>query len=846
MPALTMQPLKICLLWLLSTAYCLSCLAEPANTGITQIQSHQDPLNKQSISEIIQLPSESWNIQQGNAFNFGYSQAIFWLKFEIENPHPIEKMKLLDINYPLLDHIELYRLNAELKPLHLFTSGDRVKFTQRNVSHPNFVTQLTLPPSSQERYLLRIKSNSPIQGEILLWDFDGFQKHYREQASGQYFYLGIILCCGLLTLLIFLFTKEKTYLYFSLYAISFSGLVASQYGLLFEQILFNQPDMHNWTQLIFASLSISFTALFTRKFINLPRQDASSKLMLWCAAVPVIIILISPIISYAAAIQIMVLSGLVILPSCFVIGIYHHKKIKNSRLFILAWLCLFAGVTVFLLAKLGVLEFNTINNQAILLGSTLELLIFAIALAQRINEDKEIRIQAQQILIENSLKTAKLHKELLYNATHSDITGLPNRNYFEHWLDKQFKQAQSATLVLFHLSRIHEIDKTLGRNVSNRALEQLSMRLNSEALTLENLEPIEQTESFNIATISKSTHGLLLTGEFNQQTLKQIKQLQEKINKPLIVNGIEIEPFIHCAYCQYPEHGESANVLLRHSGIALDTAQDTEDYIYGYQESGNPYSERRLNLVSELKTAITENALELYFQPLISTKSEKIMGAEALIRWPHDVHGLIMPDEFIDIAEKTGIIQSLSLWVLRDGLKQLKNWLNIDPEFLLSVNISALNLQNDKFIEALNLILLEYPNQAQNLILEVTETQLMSDTKHALKNLWALSELGMRIAIDDFGTGYSNLAYLKRIPATELKIDKSFILNLESDPQNKILVETAIQMAHNLGLKVVAEGVESARCFELLQSLGCDICQGYHFSRPVPLEQFNKLFSQLR
>lgn len=840
-----MQPLKIYLLWLLSAFMLTPCHAD-TQMAIEQHLSYQDPHNQQSISEVMQLPADSWRNQSGNNFNFGYSQSTHWIKFSLNNKSSFEQHLLLDVNYPLIDHIQVFQINKSKAPVNILTSGDRVNFQQRTISHPNFISPITLPSNTEQIYVVRLKSNSPIQGEILTWQFDDFQKYYRQQASIRFFYLGIILCCALLTLLIYLFIQDKTYLYFSLYALSFSALLASQYGLIFEHILYNYPDLHNWSQLLFASASITFTALFNRRFLNLNHQAASSQLMLLCAAVPVFILLISPLTSYALSIKLIVVSGLIILPGCFFVGLYHHKAMKNSYFFISAWLCLFAGVIIFLLARLGLIEFNQFNNHAILVGSTLELVIFAIALAKRINEDKELRIQAQQLIIENSLKTAKLHKELLYNATHSEITGLPNRNYFEHWLDKKLNEKHNATLVLFHLSRNHEIDKTLGRDVSNRALEQLSMRLNGEAATLDNIETIESTENFHIATLSNSTHGLLINGSLTEQSINAIKQLQDKINKPLMVNGIEIEPFIHCAYCKYPEHGTTANILLRHSGIALDTAQDSQDNLSGYEESDNPYSERRLNLVSELKNAIINDSLELYYQPLILSKTEKVMGAEALIRWPHDTHGLIMPDEFIDIAEKTGIIQSLSLWVLRDGLKQLKNWLNLDPSFLLSVNISALNLQNDKFIEALNLILLEYPNQAQNLILEITETQLMSDTKNALKNLWALSELGMRIAIDDFGTGYSNLAYLKRIPATELKIDKSFILNLESDPQNKILVETAIQMAHNLGLKVVAEGVESARSFQLLQSLNCDICQGYHFSRPIPVEQFNKFFAQHR
>jgi len=204
-----------------------------------------------------------------------------------------------------------------------------------------------------------------------------------------------------------------------------------------------------------------------------------------------------------------------------------------------------------------------------------------------------------------------------------------------------------------------------------------------------------------------------------------------------------------------------------------------------------------------------------------------------------------MPDEFIEIAEQTGIIQALSLWVIKSALQQLQKWKKITPDFLMSINISAHNIQDAHFIKAASILIKDKEALAKNIILEITETQMMLDTHHALKNLWALNELGFNIAIDDFGTGYSNLSYLKKLPANELKIDKTFILNLEDDKQNQVLVQTAIHMAHNLGMSVVAEGVESERSYTLLKSMGCDLCQGYHFSRPVPVDQFERLFNNI-
>jgi EAL domain-containing protein (putative c-di-GMP-specific phosphodiesterase class I) len=332
----------------------------------------------------------------------------------------------------------------------------------------------------------------------------------------------------------------------------------------------------------------------------------------------------------------------------------------------------------------------------------------------------------------------------------------------------------------------------------------------------------------------------------DEDLLLSLKRLHEKLNDSLLIDSMEIDPYIHCAYALYPEHGSDAQILLRHAGIALDAAPKFEHHIACYTKETNPYNERRLKLMAELKRAIANDSLDIHYQPLVSTDTGQFIGAEALIRWPHHEYGMIMPDEFIHIAEKTGVIQALSLWVFRRAIKQLEGWIKINPHFLLSINISAMDLQSNKFMLALDAIIESHLPLAHNIILEITESQMMTDTQHAMKNLWHLSKYGFHIAIDDFGTGYSNLAYLTKLPASELKIDREFIYNLENEPQNQVLVETAIQMAHNLGLKVVAEGVESEATQVILGELNCDFCQGYYFSRPLAIDSFNKAYEKNR
>ena len=803
----------------------------------------EDPNHHFNGQSVLDFENNSWQpINQSN-INLGYQKATVWLKFNLTNTTDQSLVKLIDINYPLLDYVTLFEIKN--KRTHtLLETGDSLPFNTRKIKHPNFVSVVTLKPRSTQQFILKIKSNAPIQSEIIVWTPDDFQAYYRSKASLTFLYLGMLLSAALFNLVVFFFIKEGTYLAYGLYAGVFSLLMASQDAILFEYIFPNHPQYHNWSQLILGCFAISLTTIFNLFFLQLDPKTKGKPLYLM-SFIPVVILLSSFLVSFVFAIKAAIISTLFILPACFFVGLYHSKNNINRLFYLAAWTWFIIGIIVFALARLGFIPFSAFSNHAIQIGSTLELLTFAIALARRLHSEKETRIQAQQIIIDSSRQSAKLQQELLYNATHNEITGLPNRNSFSQWLEKHIDLQQPFTVVLMRLSRIAELDKTLGRDISNYALEQFAIALNSEVQSHSNIECLDHHENFYAANLSNSTLGFVVNTSEKDSLKDLLANLNNRLNTPITINEIEIDPWVITGHSSYPRDGQIAQTLLRNAGIALDNANQSENHISRYRKSIDTYDERRLSLVNELKTAIAQNHMQLYYQPLICAKTNNMIGAEALIRWPHAEYGMIMPDEFIEIAEQTGIIQALSLWVIKSALQQLQKWKKITPDFLMSINISAHNIQDAHFIKAVSILIKDKEALAKNIILEITETQMMLDTHHALKNLWALNELGFNIAIDDFGTGYSNLSYLKKLPANELKIDKTFILNLEDDKQNQVLVQTAIHMAHNLGMSVVAEGVESERSYTLLKSMGCDLCQGYHFSRPVPVDQFERLFNNI-
>ncbi len=833
---------------LLLVSHC--CLGIDISTQEKQIindfEIFIDTNNQYNPETALRAPPEKWLRKRQNSINLGYTQSTIWIKVTLQNPTKYPIQRLLDINYPLLDYVNLYLVSPDLQTSSIMASGDSLEFSSRNFSHPNFVNTLTVDANSQQSMLIKIQSNAPVQTELILWSNNGFQKHYRLQSSINFFYLGLILSSAAFNFLVFIFIREKVYLVFALYACSFALLVTTQHAILFEYIFPSSPYLHNWSQVFLANTTVSLTVFFNLMFLKLRPLTWSNKILSTLITVPICILLACPLLSFQLAVKITIYASIVIIPTCVFIGIINVKKDVDGKFFLLAWFCLFCGVITFIGARLGLIPFNQITNNAFQIGSAFELLIFATALARRIHTEKETRIQAQLVSIQDSKKISKLHRDIIYKTTHNKVTGLPDRGFLEQWLNLFLKGAncEEGILVLLRLSRLQEIDKTLGRDISNQTLETFGTSLNSEVQAMDNVEIIEIKENFYVATLGTSTHAFLINAPDKERFKTQLEHLIKTINRPLKIDEMEIDPYVHCSYAHYPENGHHADVLIRHASIALDSAQKTGQQIVEYHPDDNPYNQRRLNLMSELKRAISHNALSLHYQPLVNTNSGIYIGAEALIRWPHDEHGLLMPDEFVRIAEKTGVIQALSLWVLKTSILQLREWIKINPDFLLSINISALNLQDNKFIAGVHILLKENVSLAKNMVLEITESEMMTDTQHALKNLWNLSEMGFHIAIDDFGTGYSNLAYLKKLPASELKIDKAFILNLESDKENQVLVQTAIQMAHNLGLKVVAEGVESEHTKQLLEKMGCDICQGYHFSRPLSADNFHKIFKE--
>ncbi|HVA88664.1 MAG TPA: GGDEF domain-containing phosphodiesterase, partial [Chloroflexota bacterium] len=286
-----------------------------------------------------------------------------------------------------------------------------------------------------------------------------------------------------------------------------------------------------------------------------------------------------------------------------------------------------------------------------------------------------------------------------------------------------------------------------------------------------------------------------------------------------------------------PAHGEDAVTLLRRADVAMYAAKRGSGDYAVYAEDQDQYSPSKLSLTGELRQAINDGGLCLHYQPKVDLKTGRLDSVEALVRWPHPQRGFLPPDQFIPLAERSGLILPLSQWVLATALRQCRAWQDAGLEMRVAVNLSARLLQEEHLVEMITALMRAERVAPESLELEITESAVMQDPTRAIGLLRRLHEMGIRLSIDDFGTGYSSLAYLNRLPVDEVKIDKSFVLDLGRTGDGATIARSIIDLGHNLGLVVVAEGVEDAATYRLLAGMACDLAQGYYLSRPIPADQ---------
>jgi diguanylate cyclase (GGDEF)-like protein len=439
-----------------------------------------------------------------------------------------------------------------------------------------------------------------------------------------------------------------------------------------------------------------------------------------------------------------------------------------------------------------------------------------------------------QYLLGELITSRRRHERLHTMATTDELTGLANRQQFHERIERRIADPEPGlqfAVLLMDLDRFKEVNDTLGHTYGDRLLRDLGPRLVQAA-----------GETVLVARLGGDEFGVLLPRgcDSRVEVTPIVERLLQTAAEPFAIDDLTIEIGASIGVSRFPNDGHDATALLRCADVAMYAAKEAQTGVKFYTAEQNQHTKRRLSVLSDIRRALSRDEIVVHYQPIVDLEDRLVTGAEGLVRWEHPEHGLIPPGAFVQSVEQSGLIGPLTRHVLDHAIAQCAQWRREGREMSVAVNLSVRNLLDRDLPREIARLLAAYQVPPASLHLEITESMIMTDPERAIATVGRLSELGVRLSVDDFGTGYSSLANLRRLPINDLKIDRSFVSPMLEDESDLIIVRSTINLGHDLGLRIIAEGVEDSATLEHLATLGCDLAQGYHLSRPLAADAFGR------
>lgn len=840
----------ICLFLSCSVHASVSAVTHPPVTSVDPDADYQliemlfaqDTSTDLSIEDIRQSDVLNWQPALDEYIEKGVGPDVYWYRFNLENlqSHPVKT--LIEIAYPLLDFVDYYRF-SQTSLVETIHTGDRVAFDQRAVDHPNFLFPVTLNAGEQQTIYLRIKTNGAHIVPIKAWQPEAHLAQSGNLILFHGVYFGFSGAVVFLYLLLAIWLRESMYLN---YALSI-GLVAIYFGFvrgLFYPLVFSDsPDVHHFVGAISVLLGGIFGGYFARQFMSLPQHSKGlDRLLVSAIALQVFCVLAYLFLDATTWLKLLMLTGMYIgvvaLTVCLTAW---YKGLPNALPYTLAFSMIMIFWVVGGLSRFDVIPVSFITEYGSQIGSLLETVVLTVVLSYQVHREHKDKVAAQEAQLAESEVRIQAETDLLHKSMTHAVTNLPNRTSFEEQLQQTIihREDRRIAVVVVEITRYTEISKTLGHQNTDLLVKEFAQRYTQGLASLPGILEIEGPSSTAFAcSLENPSFGLMMNADVVAQNIETIRAFVETMRKPIEFNGMLLDLDVVTGVAICPEHGVDAVTLIRHAGVAVDSVDAKEKGLAYFQPEQDQYNTRRLTMISDLKQAIDNNELELFLQPKYDPALDKVVGAEALLRWQHKLYGYIRPDEFIPVAEKTGIIKTLTRWVFQQALRQQRELKNKGYDIKVSINVSAANLREHDLVSFLASALEEHETDPQTVYVELTETAMMKDPDSAVKKLEKIRALGLKVSVDDFGAGYSSLSYLDTLPANEIKLDRALIVRLENNLDNHTVVKSTIEMSHKLGFSVVAEGVETAEMMKVLTELDCDLIQGYLLTPPLPQDQF--------
>ena len=613
--------------------------------------------------------------------------------------------------------------------------------------------------------------------------------------------------------------KDKVYLVYIGYLLSSFIVLAGVTGygyLIFSKEI--QYLIHQYVMFAHFFL-VLFLLLFSLFFL---RYDQSKNIIYrvgisFCILLAVLALYSLSLDKVAQAKVFFSIQPIFVLFSLVIISNRVSKDFSWARFYFISWIPFLAGAAIQPLVLLNYVDSTFLTRNAFLFAIMIEVTFMAFALAERMRRNDQDR---------------------LHGISYHDLNDLPRRSMLESSMNEfKISGQNNFTLLIIKPEHIEQISLYIDDKANAALFKRLSQRLSS--LFIHN-DAIVSLSSKNekICFLENNCLAIIVKKNKNQQELSiLVKSIQQLISETFQINELKLPLSAVIGAANYPEHGDANYLLINHALIAASDAQ----LLYGrwayYQSEKSDQTSHLLKLAADLKEAIEQDTLEIYHQPQIDLKTLRVCSSECLIRWNHKSEGFISPVVFIPLAEDLGLINQLTLWVIKRSLIQHKQIL-INNNHMVSINISGKDIAYEHFFNNALTIIEESEIPAEKIILELTESASISHNQQSLDLIQKLSDLGFTISIDDFGTGYSSMAQVSHLPFQELKVDRQFVENVNDDKKRKTIAEATVKMAKGLGLEVVAEGINSQEDEDTLRSFGCDIGQGYYYAKPMPIEDY--------
>ncbi len=861
----------------------------------TYFQFLKDPENKLTIEEISNPTFEQQFLpSKWNPPSFGYTKFTYWARLPITNTTDRDLEWILSLEHQLIDHIYLYIPNHQAQNQFqnqaqnqsqkwtIKKTGLLYPFTTRDIPDRLFAFRIPLPAHSQQTIYLCLKTSTSLIIDAHLSSPLIFWQHRSTTNLLIGISYGVVIFAVLYNLLLLISLKDLGYLYYMIIAIGTSSRFLMVDGLVMQYFGQNQVVWNNniifLGPLIVVFIMLQWTAEFLQIREFLPRWHRYLRVFQVTAILLFLGFLLLPFRTMASPGAIFLL-----LTSCLttILGILAYRRgYYPARYYLLSCFSLFVSLFLIQLAFLGIIPAYVWIRESPRFGLIALMIFLSLALGDRINLIKTEKLQEQQIalrekdelnsdlqLIQDQL--LKRERKLEYDAYHDTLTGLPNRAWLMQRLQYLTQNCLAYGILFIDLDQFKTINDTLGHPVGDKLLKYASFRI--QAIL---------DRHTNVARLGGDEFVILLEEIVSiEEAVKLADLVQIQLQLPFKLGDYELFISASIGINLSSESYQKPEEILRDADLAMYQAKHKGR---GRYEIFDPVVRRwameRLNLEQELRQGIDRGEFRLYYQPIVCLQTQKIQGVEALLRWQHPSGKIISPEQFISIAEETGLINPLGWWIIEEACQQIHQWQqefspNIAPDnsinnsinnspnilsnsfinnssdissnefaFFMNVNISPVQLKQQDLVRNIRQILLEIGLSGHYLKLEITESCLLETTDSQLELLNELQELGIKLCIDDFGTGYSSLNRLHTLPINTLKIDRSFVDRLTSGHTE--IIEMIVALGHSLDMSIVAEGVEVASQVEQLTKLGCQLGQGYLFFPPLTAEELTHILQK--